>query len=139
MSATKSNKVYAEYGLTTQEMEFCHHYAAQNFSNATQAYLKAYGGGYNTANTRGPWLLKKEKVREYLYMLQKDAYEAALITPERVAKELADIAFAAKGDKDYSATSKLKALDLLQKQLGLQQQRVKVEPETVTIEVTVDD
>ena len=40
------------------------------------------------------------------------------------------MAFAAKGDADYSASIKIKALDLLQKQLGLQTQKVEADVNT---------
>ena len=53
-----------------------------------------------------------------------------MITPERVANKLAQIAFAEKGDESYNATAQLKALDLLQKQLGLQQQTINANVET---------
>lgn len=45
-------------------------------------------------------------------------------------EELTTIAFAAKGDKDYNANAKLKALDLLQKQLGLQTQKIQADVNT---------
>ena len=40
------------------------------------------------------------------------------------------MAFAEKGDEDYTANIKLKALDLLQKQLGLQTQKVEADIST---------
>jgi hypothetical protein len=54
----------------------------------------------------------------------------------RVAQELAMIAFAEKTDEIYNVNAKLKALDLLSKNLGLQIQ--KTESKEV-IEVTLED
>ena len=41
----------------------------------------------------------------------------------RVAQELATIAFCEKGDEVYTVNAKLKALELLSKNLGLQTQK----------------
>ena len=126
--------------MTEKERKFCDIYAGQNFSNATKAYLLAYGGSYDTANSAACKKLKKQEIRDYLFSLQHDAYQAAMITPERVAKELAEVAFAEKGDEYYTTPNKLRALDLLQKQLGLQTQKVQTEGETaININITGDD
>jgi hypothetical protein len=53
--------------------------------------------------------------------------------------ELAEMAVAEKGDEDYSASIKLKALDLLQKQLGLQQQKIDAKVDKTVIKVSVED
>lgn len=96
-----------------------------------QAYIFAYGQDQaNTAHRIGYQVPKRPQCREYILELQKDAYRSACITAERVAQELANIAFAEKGDKDYTANAKLKALDLLQKQLGLQKQKIEAEVNT---------
>jgi hypothetical protein len=55
----------------------------------------------------------------------------------RVAKELGDIAFAAKGDIDYNTTAKLKALEILTKTLGMQTQ--KLESKNEIIEVSLEE
>lgn len=116
-------------GLTKKEKAFCDYYVFDNES-ATQAYLKAYGCEYTTANAQGCKMLRKPHIKEYITELQKQAYEAACITAEKVALKLSDIAFAAKGDADYNATAQLKALDLLQKQLGLQKQHIEADLHT---------
>ena len=56
--------------------------------------------------------------------MQKDAFEEASINAERIALKLAEIAFADKKDESYSPQAQLKALDLLQKQFGLQNQKI---------------
>ena len=65
-------------------------------------------------------MLRKPHIKEYIDTLQKQAFEAACISAEKVALKLADIAFADKNDKIYTVSAQLKALDLLQKQMNLQ-------------------
>lgn len=121
--------------LTKKEKAFCEEYVL-NGGNATEAYLKAYQCAYSTAHSTGCRLLKKPLVNDYITELQKEAFKAACITAERVALKLADIAFAAKEDKEYNANSQLKALDLLQKQLGLQHQKIEADVNTeINIEI----
>lgn len=116
-------------GLTKKEKAFAEEYV-RNGGNATQAYLAAYDACYNTAKAEGWRTLKRPGVKEYVTQLQKDAYAAACINAERVALKLAEIAFADKEDEAYGPSSQLKALDLLQKQLGLQHQKVEADIST---------
>ena len=122
--------------LTKKEKTFAEEYA--NGRSATEAYFIAYDCEYNTANAQGYRLLKKPPIRDYIAMLQKEAFTAACINAEKVGLKLAEIAFSAKGDKDYNATAQLKALDLLQKQLGLQTQRVEADINT-DINITIEE
>lgn len=113
--------------LTAKQKAFCEAYV-ENGYNGTQAYLSAYDtDNYNTAKTEGNKLLKKPHIREYVSALQKEQFAQACITAERVAMKLADIAFAVKGDEDYNTSAQLKALDLLQKQLGIQHQKIEAD------------
>lgn len=129
----------AETKLTAKQMAFCEEYVSNGY-NATQAYLKAYDCEYKTANVEGGRLLKKPHVKEYVVALQKEAFEASCINAERVALKLAEIAFASGDDENYGAAAQLKALDLLQKQLGLQKQKIDAEVDNkVVIKVSVED
>lgn len=111
--------------LTKKEKAFCEEYV--KVGSATKAYLNAYGGTYETANATGWRVLKKPGIKEYIAELQKEAFASACINAEKVALKLAEIAFAEKGDENYSASAQLKALDLLQKQLGLQTHKVEAD------------
>lgn len=115
--------------LTAKMKRFAEEYVTNGY-NATQAYLVAYDCNYNTANAEGHRLIKKPQVREYVNRLQKEQFDSACINAERVALKLAEIAFSIKGDTDYNASAQLKALDLLQKQLGIQQQNIKADVNT---------
>lgn len=124
-------------GLTRKEKAFAEIYALENVS-ATQAYLKAYDCVYDTAKSEGYKMLRKPHIKEYVEALQREAWDAACITAERVGMKLAEIAFAAKDDTEYTATHQLKALDLLGKQLGIQQTKVEAEVKN-DINITIEE
>ena len=113
-----------QMGLNGKQKAFCEEYVANGY-NAQKAYAIVYDC-WNEASVRSNTcrLLKNEKVKEYIKELQKERFEALNISAERVAEKLAYIAFAEKDDNYYNATAQLKALDLLQKQMGLQTQKV---------------
>ena len=123
--------------LTAKEKAFCEAYV--ECYDIKKAYLKAYNtSNVDTARTNGSQVLKRQRVKDYIAQLQKEAFERAMITPERIANKLADIAFAEKGDKEYNANAQLKALDLLQKQLGLQKQCIDADLRA-DINITVEE
>lgn len=126
-----------EKKLTKKEQAFCEEYIANGY-NATQAYLTAYGCAYSTAHKGAYLLLRKPHLKQYINELQKQAFEAACINAERVAMRLGEIAFADKKDEYYTVTAQLKALDLLQKQLGLQKQKLEAEINT-DINITIEE
>lgn len=123
--------------LTAKEKAFCEAYV--ECYDIKKAYLKAYNtSNIDTARTNGSQVLKRQRVKNYIAQLQKEAFERAMITPERIANKLADIAFAEKGDKEYDAKAQLKALDLLQKQMSLQNQNINANVETV-IKINIEE
>lgn len=124
-------------GLTEKEKAFCEEFIANGY-NATQAYFTVYGGTMGTARATGCKVIKRPQCKAYIEKLQKDAYESAFINAERVAVKLAEIAFAQKDDEDYGASAQLKALDLLQKQLGLQTQKVEADIST-DINISIEE
>ena len=65
-------------------------------------------------------MLRDQKIKDYLTLLEKEAVEANRINAERILSELATMAFS--GEKPDNI--RLKAIDLLQKQLSLQTQKV---------------
>ena len=123
--------------LTEKEVAVCECYVFEGLS-ATKAYQKVYGCAYNSASANSVKVMKKDAVREYIESLQKEAFKASCLTAEKVALKLSEIAFAEKGDEDYNATAQLKALDLLQKQMGLQKQHIEQEIKT-NINITVEE
>ena len=123
--------------LTLKEKAFCEEFVA-NGGNASRAYQYAYGCSIEDARGRYGKTFRKPEVKEYIEALQKVAFENACITAERVALKLADIAFADKGDEDYNATAQLKALDLLQRQLGIQHNKIEADIKT-DINITIGE
>lgn len=124
--------------LTKKEKAFCEEYIA-NGCNASRAYFKVYDTSC-IENARKAYckVFRKPEVKEYIAELQKEAFERACISAERVALKLSDIAFADKEDEVYNATAQLKALDLLQKQLGLQHQKIDADVNT-NITITIEE
>jgi phage terminase small subunit len=123
--------------LTKKEKAFCEEYVA-NGGNASRAYANVYGCSIEDARKRYCKTFRKPEIKEYILALQKEAFAAACISAERVALKLADIAFADKQDEFYGATAQLKALDLLQKQLGLQKQHIEADLHT-DINITIEE
>lgn len=115
--------------LTKKEKAFCEEYVNNGY-NSSQAYCKVYGCSIEDARKRYCKTFRKPEIKEYIATLQKEAFAAAAISAERVALKLADIAFAEKKDDVYVVTAQLKALDLLQKQMGLQKQTVEADIHT---------
>ena len=106
--------------INTKQQDFIMEYISNGF-NGIQAYLPAYPNStVKTARTNAYKLLGKDEIREEIERQVKMILEAKHITAERVLLEIADIAFALKGDEVYDVKAKLKALELLQKQMGLQ-------------------
>lgn len=124
-----------EWGLTVQQSKFCEEYVANGY-NATQAYMASYNATYETANKNAWKILKMDAAQNYIVHIQKDRVKALNISAERILEELSTIAFAEKSDQIYTVTAKLKALDLLQKQLGVQTQKINANVDS-TIEINV--
>ena len=120
--------------LNKKQREFIANYLTNGY-NATQAYMVAYGCSHEVANKNAYKTYNNPEVKAEIQAKQREYFETLNITAERIAEELSEMAFAPKGDEDYCASVKLKALDLLQKQLGLQKQKVEAD---LTSEITIN-
>ena len=109
--------------MTGKQKRFCEEYVANRY-NATQAYVAAYGVSPEVASKISYRVLKNQECRDYIAELEHDIFESNMINADRIANELASIAFADKQDLIYSPANKLKALDLLQKQINLQNKKI---------------
>ena len=125
--------------LNRKQKLFAETYLANGY-NALQAYYTAYPGKDTTDPTKKPSypyvLLKNPEVKQYIEERRQEIYESLNIDANHIAQELADIGFAPKGDEVYNTTAKLKALEILTKILGLQQQKIET---TSNIEVSLED
>ena len=121
--------------LNTKQRLFCEEYLS-NGMNATKAYVKVYKRDTDTGYSAQ--LLKKPEIREYIDARRKEMFEAYNIDYMRVMEEIAHIAFGDVDSEDkISYTSKLKALELLSKNLNLQ--TVKTENKDVIEVQLVED
>lgn len=124
--------------MTQQQKNFCEQYLANGY-NARAAYFAAFPNA--DKSNKGPsypyTLLNKPEIKEYIEKRRTEIYDSLNIDANRIAQEIADIAFANKGDEVYNTSSKLKALELLQKQFGLQNQKIEAKQEI--IEVSLED
>ena len=132
--------------MTAQQVRFCELYAGG--MPAVRAYAEAFGvenlgkykedPRYDACCANGSRLLKKPEIREMVQRLQHDVYEGMCLNAERVANKLCEMAFAERDDEFYTPQVALKALDMLQKQLGLQKQNVNATVDnTTTIQVKI--
>jgi len=86
---TEIEKVLAGLKLNPKQLAFCEEYILT--INATKSYQKIYDCDYETAKASGPRLLAN--VRKYINLRMSDIYENLGITPERILKEYARIAY----------------------------------------------
>ena len=123
-------------------------FADAYLSNGGNAYRAALAAGYSESFARGRSyeLLDREEIQEYLTRRRQQMAKRA-VSPERVLLELADIGF---GQRNYPAydmfgkeyqkapgmNARLKALELMGKNLGLFDKDSQEAPEGVTI---IDD
>lgn len=119
--------------MTEKQKLFAENYLANGF-NAMEAYRSAFGQTEIKTPSYPYKLLKNKEVADYIQKRREEIYESLNIDAIRVMQEIADIAFEPRNDKNISA--KLKALDLLSKNLSLQTQ--KVESKEI-IEVSLED
>ena len=125
--------------LNEKQRKFCELYVSNGYKQG-EAYLEAYDlTDMDSARAGACRILKNQKIREYITQLQKEAFEAQCINAERVATKLAEIAFADKSDQYYTAPNQLKALDLLQKQLGLQNQKLEMSSQDININIVQEN
>lgn len=119
--------------LTDKQKAYCVDYVSNGY-NAIEAYRsispECTAGLANNGSYR---YMKNPEVKAYISELISDIYEAKMISAETIASELAIVAFQRRESlkEDYSEGTKLKALELLQKQLGLQTQKIEQKVEQV--------
>ena len=117
--------------MTEKQKLFAENYLANGF-NAREAYYSAFGENGNKQPSYPYTLLKNKEIAEYIQKRRMEIYESLNIDATRVMSEIANIAFEPRNEKNVAA--KLKALELLSKNLSLQ--TVKTENKDV-IEVTL--
>lgn len=124
--------------LNKSEKRFCEEYVANGYHCAL-AYQKAYpNANYETCRSNASRKMKKQEIKDYIAQLQQEAFEENCINGNRIALELAYLAFERDAEK-VAHSNKLKAIDLLQKQLGLQQKKIDADVNgEVNISINID-
>lgn len=120
--------------LNAKQKLFCENYVSNGYK-LTQAYMDAFGVSYEVANANQWRLMKKDAIKGYIAELQHERFEALGMNADRIAKMLTDIAT----DPDASRTEQMKALELIQKQMGLQTQRVEADVKTTIIDINIEE
>ena len=136
MGTFKNNPPKGPDGLTDLQRRFCEEYVKDY--NGGQAYLRASTGCTKITSARqaAKELLKREPIKAYIQVMQKQLFEAKCVTYERLADELSNIAF----DPDAPRKDRMQAIALLQKQMGLDQVKVTADVnQKVEIKVGIDD
>lgn len=122
--------------LTDKQQAFCEEYVRNGY-NGTRAYLKAFPDCTNpdTAGKQASCLNKKPEVIEYIKKLQAENVRRFGDMSEAILRELALDAFGIDETGKKSPTWQ-KSVDLLQKQLGLQNLKMDVKAkQTITINI----
>lgn len=94
--------------LNENQKRFCLEYI--KYFNATKAYQKAYGCGYNTARTEGPKTLAKPCIKKEVERLKAEQQQSLFLDSRDILQKYIDIAFAdigdfvQRGDGGYSVT-----------------------------------
>ena len=124
----------------TDAMKSCVDYYLSHLPyNQTAAYNAIYpsqGRSAHTLQTAASKFFHNPRVVKYKEERMKELYEEANINAQAIALRLADMAF--DPDKE-SRTISLKAIDLLQKQLGLQNKNINVDADVNAAVQIVED
>lgn len=127
--------------MTDRQKSFCWEYVANGY-NAYQAFKKVHVDVHSVGGIKcGAYRYMKDvEVRSYIDELMDNLYEQNMAKAETIIAELTEVAFQRReivGD-NYNESGKLKALELLQKQLGLQTTNQKIESKVEQV-VFVED
>lgn len=113
--------------LTNKNKLFIEEYVANGYKEQGKCYQKIYpDASWTTCLTNSSKVLSTDAAKQYMRDIQHERFERLNINADRIAEELAKMAFADLDDTNTTA-SKARALDLLQKQLGLQTQKVQAD------------
>lgn len=110
-----------------------------NGYNATAAYELTHPNAGERKNTWANACRYRKQLQKVIDEKTKERYDELNITAEHIIMQLAEMGFSPKEDDIYTPQIKLKALDLMQKQLGVQTKNVKAEADVSAAVTFVDD
>lgn len=120
--------------MTDRQKLFAERYLANGF-NAKEAYEVAFGAVDNKKPSYPYRLLNNPEISEYIQKRRDEIYGSLNIDAMRVMTEIANLAFEEKDTNNVSA--KLRALELLSKNLGLQTQKLETK-EVIEVSLVED-
>lgn len=123
--------------LNEKQKKMVDEYIANGF-HLKEAYMKVYGVSNRNGISYPYQMIKLPEVQAYLQQRRNEIYDSLQIDAKRIATELAEIAFAPKGDEHYTAQMKIQALNTLSKNLGLQTQKVESK-DVIEVAIVADD
>ena len=121
--------------MTEKQKLFAENYLANGF-NAREAYYSAFGENGNKQPSYPYTLLKNKEISGYIQKRREEIYDSPNIDATRVMQEIADIAFEPRNEKNIA--SKLKALELLSKNLSLLSQKIESK-DIIEVSLVEDD
>lgn len=122
--------------LTDKQKRFIDYYLSHFPYNMTEAYIQVYGDkGEKIKNQKqASQVFNMPAVKEYRETREKEILEEIGCNATFIARKLMEMASAQKDDQYYTPTIQTKALDLLQKQLGVQSSKAQID---ATLNATV--
>lgn len=128
----------AERELTIAEEIFVAEYIANGFV-ATEAYRVAYpNANAKTVSGEAHRIPKRPAVRKAIMDAMKEHLGDIDELAAKALIKLEQMAFAQKGDEYYNPSAQLRAIELIQKQLGLQTQNIKAQVDSkTTVEINI--
>lgn len=128
----------ADRKLTVSEEIFVAEYIANGFV-ATEAYRVAYpNANPKTVSGEAHKIPKRPVVKKAIMAEMKEHLGDFDELATKALLKLEQMAFAQKGDEYYNPSAQLRAIELIQKQLGLQTQNVKAQVDsTATVEINI--
>lgn len=120
--------------LNEQQLVFCERYLSNGFV-LLEAYFYSHPKAKAQPGSQLTRYFRRPEVQEYIAERRKEIFESMQIDGMRVLTELSNIAFAEKGDKDYSAKDKLKALELLGKNLSLFEKQEEKKEQVIKVSI----
>lgn len=107
-----AKKIFKSNKLNPSQKRFVQEYLKDQ--NATQAYLRVYGGPSKSAETSGPRMLGNVRVKQLIERGLARLADRADITAERNLRRLAEFAYHAK----IKPSDSIKACELIGKTFG---------------------
>lgn len=125
----------SEKKLTAKQKLFCENYVANGYK-LQKAYMDAYPDANPATANKEAWkLMKREPINALINEIQRERFEALHMNANRIAQKLTEIV----EDPESTKAEQMRALELIQKQMGLQTQKVDANVKQTVISIGVDE